>query len=117
MILHISYHKEGRDFSVRPVTGNYTDIHFYIAIKELRYSPYSQGEYEKYHFAATVDSAREVVKKINSTTNTILAVVGEDTTEVRISRNLFPKVLSEMPSHLPQYYPTNPTRLVEIVMI
>jgi len=117
MILHISYHKEGRDFSVRPVTGNYTDVHFYITIEELRYSPCSQEKYEKYKFAITIDNAKEVVEKINSTAGATLAIIGESVNEIRISSNLFPKVLAEMPSRLPQYYPTNPTRLVEIVEI
>ena len=117
MILHISYHKEERDFSVRPVTGTYSDINFYVKITELKYSPYANGDYKNYHFAAIVDNAREVAEKINSTANTMLAIVGEGTNEIRFSRNLFPKVLAQMPTNFPKYYPSNPERLVEIMKL
>lgn len=121
MVLHIQHHKENRDFSVRPVTGNYTDVHLFININRFKYSPYSDGEFKDYPFAFDYKrkiDALALIETVNSACNSIVLIYSDYNSELRMRSN-YPELLDKMPEDydLPRAYSTNPNRLVEIIKI
>ena len=121
MIVHLKHHKEGRNFKVRPVTGNYTNCHIYIKTNEFRYSPHSEGEFKRYDFGfkyGRTEDALNLVKEVNEKCGDIILKYDEDNHLVRAYDYTFPEITDEMPSEsrLPKVYETNPTRLVEILI-
>lgn len=119
MILHFQHHKEGRDFSKRPVTGNYTDVHVYINITKFKHSIYNNdGDgRNNYHFLLEYKGdKKELVTLVNKACNSDLLYYHEDSCELRLY-STFPEILDEMPSesYMPKVYDSNPTRLVEII--
>lgn len=121
MIIHFRHHKEGRNFNVRPVTGNFTDVHIFIEAKRFRYSPYSEGEFKNYPFSfdyKNKEHALALVETVNDACNSIVLIYSDYNNEIRMV-NKFPEVLDEMPSEydMPKAYATNPSRLVEIIEV
>ena len=121
MIIHFKHHKENRNFQVRPVTGNYTDLNVFINTKRFKYSPYTDGEFKDYPFSFSYinkEHALTLVKTINDACNSIVIIYNDYNNEIRMVNN-FPEILDEMPSKydMPRAYPTNPSRLVEIIAI
>ena len=119
MIIHIQHHKEERDFSVRPVTGNYVDCHIYITINRFKLSQYSGEDARKdypFHIEYTGDK-KSLMNSVNEQCDGKILFYHEESCELRIHKSYFPEVLEEMPSEnwLPAFYPTNPTRLVKIL--
>lgn len=121
MIIHIRHHKEARNFKVKPVTGNFTDVHVYINTKRFKYSPYSDGEFKNYPFAFAYNNkehALALVEKVNNACNSIVLIYSDYNNEIRMA-NKFPEVLDQMPADydMPRAYTTNPNRLVEIIEV
>ena len=118
MIIHIQHHKEGRDFSKRPVTGNYTDCHVYININKFNYSLYGNNDPRTdYYFNLEYKGdKKELVESVNTMCNSNILYLHEDSNQLWLHRRCFPEILEQLPSenYMPKVYTTNPTRLVEI---
>lgn len=119
MIIHIQHHKEGRDFSKRPVTGNYTDCHVYININKFKYSIYSNNDPRaNYSFLLEYKGDKtELVESVNNMCNSNILYLHENG-ELWLTKSCFPEILEQLPSenYIPKVYDTNPTRLVEILI-
>lgn len=121
MILHFQHHKEGRDFSKRPVTGNYTNVYVYIRITKFKHSIYNnEGDGRNdYHFSLEYKGdKKELATSVNKACNSDLLYYHEDSCELRLYKSTFPEILDEMPSesYMPKVYnTTDSTRLVEII--
>ena len=120
MILHFQHHKEGRNFSTRPVTGNYTDCHVYLNIIKFKYSRYGEGDpRNNYHFLLEYKGNKaELAEKVNIMCNNSILYYHESSNELWLSKSCFPEILTELPSkqHMPCVYSSNPARLVEILV-